>query len=87
MPPIRSTTFKHYTYIIALILLLSKIIFTYSYYIKKGLVYIVITAPSSHQPSSCAKYIKANICSSYNIYSVSNTKCICLLTLYSYLVP
>ena len=48
MPPIRSFTSKRYTYVIVLILLLSKIIPTYSYYIKKRLVYITIAAPSSH---------------------------------------
>ena len=47
---------------------------TYSCCMLKGLVYIVITAPSSHQPSSCSKYIKLNICLSYNVKSVSNTK-------------
>ena len=48
MLPIRSTASERYTYIMALILSLSKIIPTYSYYIKKGLVYITITAPFSH---------------------------------------
>ena len=48
MSPIRSTTFKHYTCVIALIFLLSEIMPTYSYYIKKGLVYIIIAAPSGH---------------------------------------
>ena len=47
MPLIRSTTSKRRAYIIILILLLSKIMPTYSRYIKKGLVYIMITAPSS----------------------------------------
>ena len=48
MPPIRFTTSKCYACVMALILLLSKVMPTYSYYIKKGLVYIMITAPSSH---------------------------------------
>ena len=48
MPPIRSTAFEYYTYIMVLILLLSEIMPTYSYYVKKGLVYIIITAPSSY---------------------------------------
>ena len=47
MPPIRSSTLEHYAYIIALILSLSKIMPTYSYCIKKGLVYIIIAAPFS----------------------------------------
>ena len=48
MPLIRSTAFKRRTYIIVLILLLSKIMPTYFYYIKKGLVYIIITALFSY---------------------------------------
>ena len=48
MPPIRSTTLERYARTIVLILLLSKIIPTYSYYIKKGLVCITITAPSGY---------------------------------------
>ena len=59
----------------------------YSYCVKKGLVYIIIIAPSSHQPLSYTKYIKANIYSSYNICSISNAKYIHYLTLYSLLVP
>ena len=46
----------------------------YSYYTKKGLVYIIITDPSSHQPSSYTKGIKSNTCVSYNIRSVSLNK-------------
>ena len=48
MPPIRSSVFKRAAYyfkLVAVILLLSKIMPTYSYYIEKGLVYIVIIAP------------------------------------------
>jgi hypothetical protein len=47
MPFIRSLVFKRYTYIVALILLLSEIMFTYSCYTVKGLVYITIITPSS----------------------------------------
>ena len=47
---------------------------TYSRYAEKGLVYIIIMAPFSRQPSFCAKCTKLNIRSSYNIYLVSNTK-------------
>ena len=46
IPPIRSTTPKHYAYVMVLILLLSKIMPIYSCYIKKGLVYGIIMAPS-----------------------------------------
>jgi hypothetical protein len=47
MPPVRSLVSKYYAYMVALILLLGKIMFTYSYYTVKGLVYIVIIAPFS----------------------------------------
>ena len=46
----------------------------YSYYIKKKLVYIAITAPFSHRPSFYIKCTKLNIYSSCNIRLVSNTK-------------
>jgi len=61
---------------VAVILLLSKVILLYFYYADKKLVYIAIAAPSSRQPSSCSKCTSANIRSSYNIHSVSNTKCL-----------
>ena len=50
MPFIRFTVSKYYTYTIVTILLLNKIISSYSRYIEKGLVYIIFTAPSSRQP-------------------------------------
>ena len=81
MPSIRSLASKHYTYTVTLILSLSVIIPTYSHYTKKKLVYIIIAAPSSHQPSSYSECIKLNIYSSYNIKSVSNTKCAFLIYL------
>ena len=74
MPPIRSTTSKRRTRIVSTILSLGKVILTYSRYAEKKLVYITIASPSSRQPSSYAKYTKANIRSSYNVRSVSNTK-------------
>ena len=72
--------------LITLILLVSKVIPSYSYYIKKGLVYITITAPSGRQPSSYTKYIKANIYLSCNVYSISNAKYKRLIILYNLLV-
>ena len=45
MPSIRSLASKRRVYIIAVILLLSKIISTYSRCVLKGLVYIAIIAP------------------------------------------
>ena len=74
MPPIRSFASTRYTRVVLTILSLSKVIPTYSYYAEKKLVYIAIASPSSRQPSSYAKYIKANIYSSYNVRSVSNAK-------------
>ena len=50
MPSIKSLVFKHAAYyfkLVAVILLLNKIIPIYSCYIKKELVYIIITALSS----------------------------------------
>ena len=50
MPSVRSLAFKYFTYyskLVAIILLLSEIMPIYSYYIEKGLVYIIITALSS----------------------------------------
>ena len=51
MPPIRSLASKYSAYyfkLVAIILSLSEIIPTCSYYIEKGLVYIAITALSSY---------------------------------------
>ena len=61
MPLIRFTASKRQTYVVAVILSLSKIIFIYSRYTKKKLVCIVIVALSSYQPSFCAEYTKSNI--------------------------
>ena len=82
MPLIRSSASKRRTYIIAVILLLSKIMPTYSRCVLKGLVYIIIIAPLGRQPSSCIKYIKLNIHLSCNVKSVFNTKYIFLLHSY-----
>ena len=67
MPLIRSLTFIYYILLAISISLNSKIISPCSYYTKKKLVYITITALSSHQSSSYFKYTKANIYSSYNM--------------------
>ena len=67
MPPIRSLFSNYYNWLVTTILSLSKVILSYSCYIEKKLVYIAIVAPSSCQPSLYAKYIQANIRSSYNI--------------------
>ena len=62
----------------AVILLLGKIIPTYSCCAEKGLVYIIIIALFSCQPSSYVEYTKLNICLFYNVCLVSNAKCIFL---------
>ena len=74
MPPIRSLASERYTYIIAVILLFSKIMPSCSCYMEKKLVYIIIIALFSCQPSSCVKCIKLNMHLSCNVKSVSNTK-------------
>ena len=57
-----------------------------SYYIRKGLVYIIIVVFFSHQPFSCFKCTKLNTCFFYNVCLVSINKYIflvfsCLLVL------
>ena len=84
MPFIRFSASKRYTHVVAVILLLSKIIPTYSYCMSKGLVCVTIIAPLSRQPSFYIKYIKLNIYLSCNIRLVFNTKCIFLI--YSYVL-
>ena len=61
MPFIRSSASKRHTYIVAVILLLSEIMPIYSCYAKKKLVYIIIIAPFSRQPSFYFKCTKSNI--------------------------
>ena len=75
--PVRSLVSKRTAYyfkLVAVILLLSEIMPTYSHYIEKGLMYIIIITPLSRQPSSYIKYTKLNMRSSCNIKLVSNTK-------------
>ena len=50
MPSVRSLASKRHAYIVAVIFLLSEIMPTYSRYVLKGLVYIVIIALFSCQP-------------------------------------
>ena len=74
MPPIRSLASIRHALLAASISLDGEIMSPYSYYAKKGLVYIIIIAPFSHQPSSCFKCTKANTCSLCNVRSVSTNK-------------
>ena len=86
MPFIRSLIFKRTAYcfkLIAVILLLNKIIPTYSYCMEKGLIYIIIIAPLGRQPFFYIKYTKLNMCSSCDVRSIFNAKCIFLICLYT----
>ena len=74
MPFIKSSAFIHCALLAVSISLNGKIISPYSYYAKKGLVYVTITAFSSCQPSSYSKCTKANTYSLYNVRSVSTNK-------------
>ena len=87
MPPIRFFALKRHTLFTTSIFLNKEIISPCSYYAKKGLVYIIITAPSSRQLPSCSKYIKVNTCLLYNVYLVPINKYIFLnrwVRLYTY---
>ena len=75
---------EHRSYTAAVILLLGKIIPSYSYYAKEGLVYIIIALPVNRQPSSYIKYTRANMRLSYNVRSVSNAKYTHSITLNSF---
>ena len=83
MPPIRSLASKRHAYTVTVILLLGKIMPSYSHYKEKKLVYIIIVAPSSRQPSFCSKYTKLNIYLSCNIKLVSDAEYLYLIHLYS----
>ena len=77
MPFIKSLIFKCIAYcfkLVTMIFLFSKIIPSYSYYIEKGLVYIIIIAPFSRQLSSYMKCTYTNIQLFCNIYLVFNIK-------------
>ena len=76
MPPIRSSVSKCCAYIVSVILLLSEIMPIYSRYTKKKLVYIIIIALFSHQPSFYLKCIKLNIYLSCNIKLVLDAECL-----------
>jgi hypothetical protein len=70
MPFIRSLVSEYLAHcfkLIAIILLLSEIMPSYSRGEEKKLVYIIITAPFSHQPSFYFKCTALNIYSFYNV--------------------
>ena len=85
MPLVRSLASKRAAYyfkLVAVILLLGKIMPTYSCCAEKGLVYIIIIAPLSRQPFSCTKCTKLNMRLFCNVRLVFNTKCIFLAYFY-----
>ena len=78
MPFIKSSTSKCCALLIISISLNGEIISPYSCYIKKGLIYIVITEPFSCQFFSYTKCTKLNTCMLYNMRSISFNKYIFL---------
>ena len=78
MPFIRSLVFIYHALLTTSISLNGEIMSPYSYYAKRGLVYIIIINLSNCQPSSYLKCTKANTYFLYNVRSVSLNKCIFL---------
>ena len=74
MPAVRLIAFKYYTLFTSSIAFNSEIISPCSYYIKKGLVCVIITEPSSRQPSFYSKCTKLNTYILYNVRLVSFNK-------------
>ena len=74
MPFIRSLAFMCYVLLAVSISLNGEIMSPYSYYVKKGLVYIIIITLFSRQPSSYSKCTKANTHSLCNMRLVSTNK-------------
>ena len=74
MPPIKLSAFKRYTLLATSISLNKEIMSLYSYYIKKGLVCIIITDFFNRQPFSYVKCTKLNIYMLCNMRSVSLNK-------------
>jgi hypothetical protein len=80
MPSVRSLAFKCLaccSKLVAVILLLGEIMPSCSCCVEKGLIYIVITALFSWQPSSYSKCTKLNIYLSCNVHFISNAECMC----------
>ena len=82
IPLVRFLAFKRRARVVAIILLLGEIIPIYSYYVLKGLVYIVIIASLGRQLFFYAKCIKLNMHLSYNIKLVFNTEYAFLIYFY-----
>ena len=82
MPPVRSSASKRCACVVAVILLFGEIMPTYSCYVLKGLVCVIIIASLGRQPFFYTKCIKLNMRLSYNVRSVSNAECIYLIYFY-----
>ena len=78
IPPIRLSASKYCTLLAIFISLNREIISPYSYYIKKGLIYIIIINSFSRQSSFYAK------CTKLNTYTLCN---ICLVSFNKYAFP
>ena len=85
MPPIRFSTLKRYTLFTISISFNKEIISPYSYYIKKGLVYIIIISLFNRQSFFYFKYTKANICLLCNMRLVPLNKYRFLYYIYYYI--
>ena len=83
---IKSLASKCHACIIAIILLLSEIMPTYSRCVLKGLVCIIIVTPLNCQPFFYTECTKLNIRLSYNVKLVSNAKYIFLYVFVFYKV-
>ena len=75
MPAVRLIASKYHTLFIFFIAFNGEIISPCSYYIKKGLVYIIIANLSSRQSSFYSKCTKSNTWALYNMHSVFLNKC------------
>ena len=84
MPFIRSFTSKRRTLLTISISLDGEIISPYSYYAKKGLVYIIIINSFSYQPFSYIECTKLNTYILYNVRLVSFNKYTFLYYIYYY---
>ena len=74
MPPIKSTVSKRRVFLATSISLNGEIMSLYSYYARKGLVYIIIADSFSRQPFSYTKCTKLNTRALYNICLISLNK-------------
>ena len=74
MPFIRSLAFKHWAKLVSTIILFGKIMPSYSCYVKRRLLCIIIIALFNCQPSSCTKCTRVNMRASCDIYLVSDAE-------------